>query len=52
LEYWKNGTMGSGLKLGEPTAGRAKWGSVLLAKFLLIWKLIMLLDKELPFNPP
>ncbi len=44
--------MGSGLRLVEPTARRGKWGSGLLAKFLLTWKLIMLIDKELPFNPP
>ncbi|MFQ5888240.1 MAG: hypothetical protein ACE5HY_06040, partial [Candidatus Hydrothermarchaeales archaeon] len=42
--------MGSGLRLVEPTARRGKWGSGLLAKFLLTWKLIMLIDKELPFK--
>ena len=48
LEYWNDGIMGD-LVLSNVKEGKA--GSGLLAKFLLIWKLIMLIDNELPFNP-
>jgi hypothetical protein len=35
LEYWNNGTMGSGLRLVGPTARKGKWDNGLLGKIRL-----------------
>jgi hypothetical protein len=35
LEHWKDGIMGIGLRLVEPTARRGKWDKVVLVGFLL-----------------
>jgi hypothetical protein len=42
LEYWNDGTMGSGLRLVEPTARRGKWDNVLMEKFHLARKVFIL----------
>jgi hypothetical protein len=51
LEYWKDGTMGSGLRLVEPTARKGKWDNGLLEKFHLIRKVLMLNKEEIPLKP-
>jgi hypothetical protein len=44
LEYWNVGIMGSGLRLGEENVAG------FIGKFYLTWKLIMLIEKILPFK--